>query len=200
MSLIQQNMGAIYDGSQRLIAPVLNSTTATQNWAVGQEFILDGNLYEVTTAISSGSQIIVSGSSANCALADTVTEQLNAKERAFVETDGVKTHGQILDALGALVDDDEFMANLDKAYLVRTTYSNGSLIFYRLCGAANNAYAFSFVQVMESENFQALYITLRPSSSTYYGMGTSATTDGKLAFTNRTPTVAAAGTRYSVYY
>ena len=76
MSLIQQNMGAIYDGSQRLIAPVLNSTTATQNWEVGQEFILDGNLYKVTTAISSGSQIIVSGSSANCELADTVTEQI----------------------------------------------------------------------------------------------------------------------------
>lgn len=76
MSLIQQNMGAIYDGSQRLIAPVLNSTTATKNWAVGEEFILDGNLYEVTTAISSGSQIIVSGSSANCELADTVTEQI----------------------------------------------------------------------------------------------------------------------------
>ena len=80
MSLIQQNMGAIYDGSQRLIAPVLNSTTATQNWAVGQEFILDGNLYKVTIAIPSGSQIIVSGSSANCALADTVTEQINTVE------------------------------------------------------------------------------------------------------------------------
>lgn len=77
MSLIQQNMGAIYDGSQRLIAPVLNSTTATQRWEVGQEFILDGNLYKVTTAIPSGSQIVVSGSSANCALADTVTEQIN---------------------------------------------------------------------------------------------------------------------------
>lgn len=76
MSLIQQNMGAIYDGSQRLIAPVLNSTTATKNWAVGEEFILDGNLYKVTTAISSGNQIIVSGSSANCELADTVTEQI----------------------------------------------------------------------------------------------------------------------------
>lgn len=80
MSLIQQNMGAIYDGSQRLIAPVLNSTTATKNWAVGEEFILDGNLYKVTTAISSGSQIIVSGSSANCALADTVTEQIKNLE------------------------------------------------------------------------------------------------------------------------
>ena len=74
--LIQQNMGAIYDGSQRLIAPVLNSTTATKNWAVDEEFILDGNLYKVTTAIPSGSQIIVSGSSANCELADTVTEQI----------------------------------------------------------------------------------------------------------------------------
>lgn len=82
MSLIQQNMGAIYDGSQRLIAPVLNSTTATQNWAVGQEFILDGNLYKVTTAIPSGSQIIVSGSSANCELADTVTEQIRLKSVA----------------------------------------------------------------------------------------------------------------------
>lgn len=88
MSLIQQNMGAIYDGSQRLIAPVLNSTTATQNWAVGQEFILDGNLYKVTTAIPSGSQIVVSGSSANCELADTVTEQINGvlKKVSFTKT------------------------------------------------------------------------------------------------------------------
>lgn len=89
MSLIQQNMGAIYDGSQRLIAPVLNSTTATKNWAVNEEFILDGNLYKVTTAISSGSQIIVSGSSANCELADTVTEQIETLSQKEEHTEGI---------------------------------------------------------------------------------------------------------------
>lgn len=73
----------ILDGNQtqELIAPVQNTLIADRNYTVGQQFILNGTLYKVTTAITSGNPIITSGSSANCELADIITEQLNTKKQ-----------------------------------------------------------------------------------------------------------------------
>lgn len=62
--------------TQEMIAPVIDTLVATKAWSVGEEFIYAGTLYKVTTAIAVGDTIVVSGSSANCELADTVTEQI----------------------------------------------------------------------------------------------------------------------------
>ena len=153
--LIQQNMGAIYDGSQRLIAPVLNSTTATKNWAVDEEFILDGNLYKVTTAIPSGSQIIVSGSSANCELADTVTEQIETLSQKEEHTEEIvntltnngtalipRNEGYVVLAADTWANIANVGTTSYKSYLVISTYNSnrGMWIVTKTTGTSVTSY------------------------------------------------------------
>lgn len=75
----------IYDGSkwvngqvgggsvEQMIAPVETSTTASQSYAIGEQFILNGVLYTATANISVGGTIVING---NCTASDTVTEQI----------------------------------------------------------------------------------------------------------------------------
>ena len=59
---------------QSMIAPVETSTTASQAYAVGEQFILNGVLYTATANISAGGTITIDG---NCTASDTVTEQIH---------------------------------------------------------------------------------------------------------------------------
>ena len=59
--------------NQSMIAPVETSTTASQAYAIGEQFILNGVLYTATAAITAGGTITVNG---NCTASDTVTEQI----------------------------------------------------------------------------------------------------------------------------
>lgn len=59
---------------QSMIAPVETSTTASQAYAIGEQFILNGTLYTATAAITSGGTITING---NCTASDTVTEQIH---------------------------------------------------------------------------------------------------------------------------
>ncbi len=56
------------------IAPIESSTTASQAYAVGDQFILNGLLYKATAAINQGGTILPNG---NCALSSSVTDQLS---------------------------------------------------------------------------------------------------------------------------
>lgn len=58
---------------QSMIAPVETSTTASQAYAIGEQFILNGTLYTATAAITAGGTIVIDG---NCTASDTVTEQI----------------------------------------------------------------------------------------------------------------------------
>lgn len=58
---------------QSMIAPVETSTTASQSYAIGEQFILNGVLYTATAAITAGGTITIGG---NCTASDTVTEQI----------------------------------------------------------------------------------------------------------------------------
>lgn len=58
---------------QSMIAPVETSTTASQAYAIGEQFILNGTLYTATAAITAGGTITIGG---NCTASDSVTEQI----------------------------------------------------------------------------------------------------------------------------
>ena len=58
---------------EQMIAPVETSTTASQAYAIGEQFILNGTLYTATAAITAGGTITIGG---NCTASDTVTEQI----------------------------------------------------------------------------------------------------------------------------
>ena len=56
------------------IAPVQNTlSAANKNYAVGEQFLYDGHLYKVTSAITSGAQIVIG---TNAVAAGTITEQI----------------------------------------------------------------------------------------------------------------------------
>lgn len=58
---------------EQMIAPVETSTTASQSYAIGEQFILNGTLYTATAAITAGGTITIDG---NCTASDSVTEQI----------------------------------------------------------------------------------------------------------------------------
>lgn len=58
---------------EQMIAPVEASTTASQSYAIGEQFILNGTLYTATAAITAGGTITIGG---NCTASDSVTEQI----------------------------------------------------------------------------------------------------------------------------
>lgn len=59
--------------TQQMIAPIQTTLVALKAYAVGEQFVYNGLLYEVTAAIASGGTITIDG---NCKLADTVTNQI----------------------------------------------------------------------------------------------------------------------------
>lgn len=86
----ENGQGGGSSSCEELIAPVEASTTASQAYAIGEQFILNGTLYTATAAITAGGTITIGG---NCTASDTVTEQigqLNVKVTSNVLT-GVST-------------------------------------------------------------------------------------------------------------
>ena len=62
---------------EELIAPVETSTTASQAYAIGEQFILNGVLYTATAAITAGGTITIDG---NCTASDSITEQIHEEQ------------------------------------------------------------------------------------------------------------------------
>ena len=60
---------------QSLIATIQTTLVASKSYVVGEQFVYNGLLYKVTTAINSGGAIVIDS---NCELADSVTEQIRA--------------------------------------------------------------------------------------------------------------------------
>ena len=77
---------------EQMIAPVETSTTASQSYAIGEQFILNGTLYTATAAITAGGTITIGG---NCTASDTVTEQIGrlfAKVVSVTFSNGLGTY------------------------------------------------------------------------------------------------------------
>lgn len=76
--------GQVGGGSaEQMIAPVETSTTASQAYAIGEQFILNGTLYTATAAITAGGTITING---NCTASDTVTEQIQSVGVKLIDT------------------------------------------------------------------------------------------------------------------
>lgn len=74
---------------EQMIAPVETSTTASQSYAIGEQFILNGTLYTATAAITAGGTITIGG---NCTASDSVTEQIeNVDDELSVVESNVNT-------------------------------------------------------------------------------------------------------------
>ena len=70
------------------IAPVQTSlSSADKNYAVGEQFLYDGHLYKVTSAITSGAQIVIG---TNAEAAGSVTEQMRTVGTVQTPVTGVK--------------------------------------------------------------------------------------------------------------
>lgn len=118
------------DNAQQAIAPIEASSTASQAYAIGEQFILNGLLTEATAAISQGDTIVV-GNAGNAKLSDSVTDQLSTLKDALddltsekfnvsVESDGVKTNRTLLNSLFELIDFSKITKN-SKFVTYRTT-------------------------------------------------------------------------------
>ena len=81
-----------------------DATSASQGYAVGQQLILDGVLYDVTAAITAGDPLATTGAGANISAADDVTTQITATN---TELSSVK---QALSDLGLTVVDGKLCA------------------------------------------------------------------------------------------
>lgn len=68
------NVQDAVDNTLELIAPIQLTLTADKTYNVGDQFVYEGLLYEVTATIASGTAIIIGS---NAQLADTVAEQLS---------------------------------------------------------------------------------------------------------------------------
>lgn len=69
------NVQDAVDNTLELIAPIQLTLTADKTYNVGDQFVYEGLLYEVTATIASGTSITIGS---NCQLTDTVAEQLTA--------------------------------------------------------------------------------------------------------------------------
>ena len=90
--------------NQTLLAPVESTTTASQTYQIGDQFIYNGLLYKATAVINSGGTITPDG---NCELSPTIIAQIGNgtdKGSVSVEANGNKTNATLLTELGALVD------------------------------------------------------------------------------------------------
>lgn len=97
----------IADGTEPLIAPVQNSLVASKTYAVGEQFIYNGNLYKATASIASGGTITING---NCALADSIADQVTALNEDLTVLDGDVTN--IQNQIGSLVADGMIVKSL----------------------------------------------------------------------------------------
>jgi hypothetical protein len=78
-------LDGLVDTAQQMIAPIQTTLTASKTYAVGEQFVYNGLLYKATATIAQGGAITIGG---NCALADSVTEQL-IKKPSFSVLEGL---------------------------------------------------------------------------------------------------------------
>lgn len=62
------------------IANIQNNLVANKAYAIGEQFVYQGNVYQATAAIASGATITING---NCALADSLADQITDLNQAL---------------------------------------------------------------------------------------------------------------------
>lgn len=169
------------------IAPVESSSTASQSYAIGDQFYYNGLLYKATAVINSGGTITPNG---NCTLSKTLVEQIASgadKGSVSVTADGTKTIAQLLVQLAGLVDfsklNEESVMHFSDSVLPIYSYSNGNFKF-------NNVYTSSNV-------FNTTTHEVKNGVGTSY---LSTTGTNGTSFTNRSSVAMTAGNKITIIY
>lgn len=85
------------DDLMSMVAPTETTSTASQAYSVGDQFIYNGQLVKATAAIAEGGTITV-GSGGNCVVADDLVTQVGREAYIVVDSTG-KTYGQAITLL-----------------------------------------------------------------------------------------------------
>ena len=170
--------------SQSMIAPVETSTTASQSYAIGEQFILNGVLYTATAAITAGGTITIDG---NCTASDTVTEQIEknhtqGKLLAEVVGNGTKTYAQLLEELETAV------GNYDLTYTVLNLGGN----IAQISNSSSKRYC-----AVEAGTSRMLITTTDLSAHTY--VITQSAVGGSTTANNASSSVVPNGRKISIY-
>ena len=142
---------------QSMIAPVETMATASQSYAIGEQFILNGVLYTATANISAGGTITIGG---NCTASDSVTEQINnsPKNLSYKVVASGTTIAQLKTALVALSYDDYLKSYLQ---IVDNESNPGAYILkpidFRIEIKQYAAYAIPFNASYASKTWNLLY-------------------------------------------
>lgn len=142
---------------QSMIAPVETSTTASQAYAIGEQFILNGTLYTATAAITAGGTITIGG---NCTASDSVTEQIEdvPKNLSYKVVESGTTIAQLKTALAALSYDDYLKSYLQ---IVDNESNTGVYILkpidFRIALKQYAAYSIPFNASNASKTWNLLY-------------------------------------------
>ena len=128
------DIAAVQSEAESLVAPIETSSTASQAYSIGDQFIYNGLLYKATAAISSGGTITPNG---NCTVADSVVNQINnlIKTASYTATSHA-TYGTIYTNIDAT------SVNILGAYT--TDYG------VEVVTDSNNKYVFILIEVTSS--------------------------------------------------
>lgn len=149
---------------QSLLATVQPNLTAVKAYAKGEQFVYQGLLYKVTTAISSGGTITIGG---NCKLSPSVTEQIRAFDKGSVSVtaDGVKTLKTLLQELYDSIDKSKIT---EHSCVKHWTWSSGYSV-YNLVYGESNFYRFTSISI---DSGNAGIVLASNNRSAYYLNGT----------------------------
>ena len=187
------DIAAVQSEAESLIAPIETSSTASQAYSIGEQFIYNGLLYKATAAISSGGTITPNG---NCTVSDSITEQINDLDKIVnkgsvsVTADGTKTNQQILNTLFALIDGTKLSA--------RTVLTRDTDVYVCRALVPNSIYYFENTNV-ELNNFTASKIALSSNGSALHDLtiNFSPFAPNIVNQNNNTPSN---GTKFTIYY
>lgn len=146
---------------QSMIAPVETSTTASQAYAIGEQFILNGILYTATAAITAGGTITIDG---NCTASDTVTEQIHEEQ--------FNVRGTQVSVMGYTSTSNMYKFPNDGYVNIAATTSGANLRF-RLIDANN--YAIASAQVSYQGQPQRQLVFVRKGMQCYVDQNTGDT-------------------------
>ena len=212
--------------TESMIAHIEYSTTASQAYAVGDYLLYDWTLYKVTTAITQGGTITISGGSANVS-ATTIGAEIsslnshianldtNKASKTYVDNavgeiktvtatgDGVKTRSalyvELMDAMAQII----AQAPSNHIFQILSGPDGISQKYYRYAGGqVLSACSFSASNPHPSTTTitwisEAIYTTASGGTSRImYGTITS----GSVAVTDISSNVIASGTKYAITY
>lgn len=149
---------------QSMIAPVETVATASQAYAIGEQFILNGTLYTATAAITAGGTITIDG---NCSASDTVTEQIEELHENDIGTSVTLTAYNTSDNMYTCPSDGYISATATgsgTAYQIRIYGANDTLIGL-IEGRYNNG---AFRQLVYVRKGMKTYISSATGSVGYY--------------------------------